>query len=508
MKLLQALMRSLLAFLLVVLIASPVWAQYTIPDCFVAALNSTFPRHDFDAARDQYLRQVSSDWDQMVAGLSGSQLRGYTAYFCANLRISDGGLTADGGRHVNLSYPTPSQYFATLGPASAPQPTATATPAISLVPQTSPSSTTVLFETDFASIPDQLVIGSVTGNHVNLVQDGGVNVLRIEARANQPLAISGGQAWDDYAVEVRIKMHSGQFVIWGRVAGSGCGGYQLILDPTAGTLTLQTMNSSCSASNLSSAQNVNVTAADWVTLRLEMDGSQLTGLLNGTSLVTATDTTYTSGVAGFLLMSGGKAETEIAVIRVESLGAPSVLTAYDATPGEAIGELQRLGLVPVGGQLLFQEDRAYFNGRGNFFTPLARRSPHTDIVMAGELTYNIGDSTGLQLCGLMARVTTSGNIATQELDVAFFDNGEAVLFDAINNSFNAFELSQNTFDLSVPHHILLTAFDSAASAYIDGQKVFDNIAVTRRSGSFGIGLTSSSANARCEGRNIWVYTFD
>jgi hypothetical protein len=187
------------------------------------------------------------------------------------------------------------------------------------------------------------------------------------------------------------------------------------------------------------------------------------------------------------------------------------LQEFDGRYQEAVAELQALGIVPEGGRLLFVEDYAFFQGRGSWFTPLAQNSPNTNIVMAGEITFNAA-ATGqvLENCMLSARLVQNsrGNTSTFA-GVMLFNDGWVVATDIINEQTN----NSQEVDLGLAwtgetHHVLFTMLDDVMNVYIDGELVIADMEVEERRGTFGIALRSEDAESRCEGRNIWVYSFD
>jgi hypothetical protein len=52
------------------------------------------------------------------------------------------------------------------------------------------------------------------------------------------------------------------------------------------------------------------------------------------------------------------------------------------------------------------------------------------------------------------------------------------------------------------------ALEDALTVYVDGERVFDQLGIVERAGTFGIALVSTAKESRCEGRNIWVYQLD
>ena len=190
----------------------------------------------------------------------------------------------------------------------------------------------------------------------------------------------------------------------------------------------------------------------------------------------------------------------------ESKNYPNELQDYAETWQEAIDELQDEGVIGIGGRLVFNENYAFFSGQGNWFTPLARNSPHTNIIMAGEVSFQAGDTTDVERCLLSSRIRTEGNTAVEFLDVGVTSNGNLTVVDvfdddeAPNLAFRQLEV-----DLDDPIHILFMAIGESVTVYVNGELFIEDAEVEERSGTYGIGLIARGVGARCEGRNIWVY---
>ena len=190
--------------------------------------------------------------------------------------------------------------------------------------------------------------------------------------------------------------------------------------------------------------------------------------------------------------------------------APQSLENYNATWQEAVAELESLGLIAAGGELIFRENRAFFSGQGSWFTPLAERAPRTDVVMAGDLRYTASGDDGLfetENCALMSRIVTEGNTAVQYLDVGVDSDGEVYYFDRFGSGFNVHSGYQSLpdFDFSESHHFLVLALDDRLTVFVDGEMVFENRQIDERSGSYGITLIGYGPAAFCEATNIWAY---
>ncbi|MDX1992879.1 MAG: hypothetical protein SF029_10835 [bacterium] len=184
------------------------------------------------------------------------------------------------------------------------------------------------------------------------------------------------------------------------------------------------------------------------------------------------------------------------------------LEDFDGDWEAAIAELQNLGLIEDGGRLIFEEDSAFFSGRGDFFTGLANRSPNIDVVMAAELSFTTSGSDDLETCSLLSRVVqnNSGN-ATRFLDVGISSSGILYYFNVIGDGDDDI-LTQDLvedIDLDDPLHILFIAQGDRLTVFLNGELVAEDIEIQEIAGTYGVALRGRGAGARCEGSNIWAY---
>lgn len=192
--------------------------------------------------------------------------------------------------------------------------------------------------------------------------------------------------------------------------------------------------------------------------------------------------------------------------------ATTALKDYDSGYQDTVAELLALKLIPKGGTLLFEEDYAWFEGQGAFYTPLARNSPYTNFVMSGELTYHPSGGEGFETCTLGMRVVWSGGSTSQYVDVGYYDDvsdqpGSDVFFwSIVDNEAENSAVSETKYDITEPHVFTIVAIDDALTVFVDGEMVFDQLEITKATGTWGIGLTGQGTSAKCEGRDIWVYT--
>jgi len=253
-------------------------------------------------------------------------------------------------------------------------------------------------------------------------------------------------------------------------------------------------------------------------------GEYLALYANGELLAETTDDSLTSGLAGLAVgaFEDGDVEVDFDNVRIwdASLGESSAaqldpallsgaasLTQYGGKSEDTIAELESLGLIGAGSNFIFGEDYAFFTGQGSWFTPLASDQPRTNIVMGGDLTFQVGDANELETCTLSSRIETdSKGSAVTYLDVGLINDGSVFIFDQFSESSDAnLNISTQTVDLNDSHNFVLVLIDDKANLYVDGQLMIQDFEVVKRAGTYGISLLGKGADAKCEGRNIWAY---
>lgn len=183
---------------------------------------------------------------------------------------------------------------------------------------------------------------------------------------------------------------------------------------------------------------------------------------------------------------------------------PESLRDFDRGWEDAVAELQDAGVIGDGG-LVFEEDRAFFDGVGSWFTALGQGRPFTDVVMAGELNFTVGSTREYEACALMARVQGNSRGASIFLQVGLDNEGRAYYFDAkAEGEAEGFILADNV-DIDRPHHFLFIVQKETLTVYMDGELIATDQAVENRSGSYGVFLLGKGRSSRCEATNMWVY---
>ena len=254
-------------------------------------------------------------------------------------------------------------------------------------------------------------------------------------------------------------------------------------------------------------------------------GSYLAMYVNDVLVAETNDDTFNKGNTGLTVAAFGKdvkvefddvrvwsasitgGETAVVSNSTSSTAMPESLTSFDGKPKEAIAELEQLGVIPSGSSQIFNENRAYFAGQGNWFTPLASRSPHKNIVMASELTFTVGNTDKFESCTLMSSINLDNqHVATTYLEVGFGNDSYPFILDVFSEAQDGkFEIGTTKIDLTQPHHVLFTLINGAANVYVDGNLEITNFKVSERAGTYGISLTGRGPKARCDGKNLWAF---
>ncbi len=209
-----------------------------------------------------------------------------------------------------------------------------------------------------------------------------------------------------------------------------------------------------------------------------------------------------------ILLTFDTPDTESAAGQAESEASGlQTIENYDGEWEAIIAGLEAERVIAFGGSLVFQEEVTFFEGQGEYFTPLATNQPFSDVIMAGELHLTATDPDQLETCSLLARISGDANgDAETFLDVGFATGGDLFVQDRFSRTEEAFvERIPLQLDLDEPHHLLLILVGDTLDVYVDGELVLDGFLAADRAGTYGIALRSVERGARCEGNNVWVY---
>ena len=136
-----------------------------------------------------------------------------------------------------------------------------------------------------------------SGGSWTVVADGS-RVFRQSSTSSDARALAGQNSWSDYAAQARVKPLAYNAHAVGVIvrAQSSTNYYGFTVDGGQARL-VKRVNGTVSTLATGAAA---VPAGTWATLRVEAAGRTLRGLVNGTPVVTATDTTFATGRLGLL----------------------------------------------------------------------------------------------------------------------------------------------------------------------------------------------------------------
>jgi galactosylceramidase len=125
------------------------------------------------------------------------------------------------------------------------------------------------------------------------------------APETNPYTIVGNTAWTDYEVsaDVSIETTSGWASLLGRISSTGTGygtspnAYSMTMTPTGACTLYASTTSSSTATTLASGQ-ATLAAGSWHNMKLVFQGTSIKGLVDGTQVLTATDSKYSKGNVG------------------------------------------------------------------------------------------------------------------------------------------------------------------------------------------------------------------
>jgi|GEM_PF-3437318 len=370
-----------------------------------------------------------------------------------------------------------------------------------------------ILEVDFSDgeIPEE--IGFTEGWELVSVDIDGEETTILRGVANdeefEETLFIGYDDWTNYVVDFNVRFSGDDyFGIGVRTLpdDEACvGGYWVGYSGVDDYFDLATVDADCDVLIMDEATTDDFPLDEWVMLSVTVQDSVISASLDGEEILLFDDSTY---AMGSIMLSIYNMSADVASITVTG-DEPITLSNANGEPADVIAELQELGLVPDGGSLLFTEDHAWFTGSGDWFTPLASASKNTNIVMAGELTFNSGTADDFESCGLMSRVQSTGDISTGYLEISLInDGGSFAYFDFDDSGTEIIDGRVLDLDFTQSYHVLIVAVDNKLTVFLDGKSIFFDHEISERDGYFGIGLTGRDANTRCDGRDIWVYQFD
>ncbi|XVV09671.1 family 16 glycoside hydrolase [Actinoplanes sp. CA-131856] len=170
---------------------------------------------------------------------------------------------------------------------------------------------------------------SKSGGTWSVVADGSQVLQQSDAGSARAREFAGDTAWTNYSVQARVKATSfgssaGVVALTARAAGA-TKMYRLSLTPNR--VQLEAMNGS--TVKVLGGVSQTISSSTWYTLRLTVDGSTISGTVNGTSVGSATDTSIAAGRIGLLTEAAAGRFDDVVV---DSSGGTTPTTPPATTP--------------------------------------------------------------------------------------------------------------------------------------------------------------------------------
>jgi len=124
-----------------------------------------------------------------------------------------------------------------------------------------------------------------------------------------PYTILGDEKWKDYEVSADVYLDNGGWAgVMGRVNHTGTGygcvpkGYylRLAVDGSCALFAATQERNADAGKQLATGQAANVAGRQWHNVKLQFSGTTITGFVDGVQVLTATDSLYSSGMAGLI----------------------------------------------------------------------------------------------------------------------------------------------------------------------------------------------------------------
>jgi len=360
------------------------------------------------------------------------------------------------------------------------------------------------------------------------------------------LVIPSGIDWTDYAIETQLTILDGSVWIQARTDVDLCSGYYLTLNPAENIIDLSLSDRDCNFTVLDTADGLTVPEGAF-TVRVDVMGENIRAYLDDELILSATDAQFASGYPTInvfptdetahilfdsILVTALSADIEQVEPTVEptqvSTSKPTIEPIAKATdeavplvdvdlpaineiplgddPNRMIESMVELGLIPDAEGELYTTEGVTIARIGAWFEPLFDDTSSRHAVMSGDIFFLPNNEA--ETCLLSARIERDERgIAQRYLDVGINALDEVFIGETADNGEYSLATQEGILTAS-GGNILFVAYGDRLSVYVNGRAVFQNVAITRRDGSFGVSSNTTTSYSVCHVTNLWVYTFE
>lgn len=200
------------------------------------------------------------------------------------------------------------------------------------------------------------------------------------------------------------------------------------------------------------------------------------------------------------------------------------LVDYGASSDIAVAELRDLGIVPPGGEEVYNiDDEIFLFGTEGLFIDITIQNPHTNFVMGGDLLFTPSTvaMSENEICSFLVRaeLALDQNFALTGLftRVGFLRDGWVFFLDLFDRE--AVERTDGDegllyfereidIDYAQKHHVLIVAYLNSVYLFVDGtlQLYSDEMHIGR--GHYALSMAGLGASTYCEVTNNWIWELD
>ncbi|MBN2002834.1 MAG: hypothetical protein JXA21_05715 [Anaerolineae bacterium] len=289
-------------------------------------------------------------------------------------------------------------------------------------------------------------------------------------------AFVGSPEWSDYAVQAKVMLEEGTFaMLMARVQDSK--NYYFMTLRSNGQVQLRRYVGG-SSTTLPGTVNPGIKTGTWYLAELEVQGNTLRAIINGTPVITATDSTFITGTAG-VGASKGVVEFDDVLI-TDRAGTPYLpLYADDFEDGNADGWTEQAGIWSVASNYVYKQTNMSSDTRSYTGDPT-----WTD--------YSIASKVKIE-GGTYAMLITRWQDKDNHYFMAIRSNGNIEIKRRFNaSSGSALGTAHYTFIPGLWYDAMFEANGSTLRAYLNGTAVLTVTDATFAAGSPAVGASKAN----------------
>lgn len=192
-----------------------------------------------------------------------------------------------------------------------------------------------------------------------------------------------------------------------------------------------------------------------------------------------------------------------------------ILENHLSTPDVILDELEDLGIVPSGAELVFAQNGLAFSGAEAQFSNFPNENDASNVVIGATLNLS-PQADDLEFCAITTRtqrvesnrLEDGSNIVTIRLDtyVAVGVDSEGSIFTFEISDDAEIALLDNAVDLSEPVTLLAVVIEDTLTLFVNGEALITDYTLTLPAGSFAFLFSGLAEDSVCEAETFFAYT--